>query len=168
MAGHSHWKQIQHKKGVADQKRSRLFSKLLNAIAVAAKKDPSPQFNPTLRTAIEKAKAQGVPQENIERAINRLGDHERLEELTIEAYGPGGTALLIETVSDNKNRTIAEIKSVLKEQNAKWAEPNSVRWVFEQNFKQDLNEDDKRKLSALITALQEHDDVQNVRHNANL
>lgn len=176
MAGHSHWKQIQHKKGATDQKRSQLFSKLLNAISVTARKDSNPQFNPGLRTAIEKAKENSVPQENIERAIKKAtSNQEQLEELIIEAYGPGGTALIIEVITDNKNRSIAEIKSVFKNNEAKWAEPGSVRWIFTQNnevqewrpkFTQNINEEDKKKLQNLIEQLENHDNVQKVYSNA--
>ena len=127
MAGHSHWKQIKHAKGAADQKRGVLFSKLLRAISVAARSEPNPDFNPTLRTAIEKARAANVPQETIARSITRSGEGMSLETLTLEAYGPEGAALLIEAITDGRNRTIMEVKTLLKTHGAKWAEPGSVR-----------------------------------------
>ena len=174
MSGHSHWKQIRHKKTSADEKRGQLFSKLLNSISIAARGEPNPEFNPHLRAAIDKAKQNNVPQENIERAVKRAADaSQNLEELVIGAYGPGGAAIKIEAVSDNKNRTIAEIKSILNEAGGKWAESGSTDWAFEKTaegwrpkFEQEINEEDKRKLWNLIQALEEHNDVQKVYTNA--
>lgn len=132
MSGHSHWAGIKHKKEIADQKRGKVFSKLLSAISVAAKPEPNPDFNPRLRTAVEKAKGAGVPSDNIERAVKRaLESGQNLEELTFEAYGPGGVAILIEAVSDNRNRAVAEIKKILSDSGGKWAEAGSVRWAFD-------------------------------------
>jgi YebC/PmpR family DNA-binding regulatory protein len=180
MAGHSHWKQIKQQKGSADEKRGALFAKLLRAIAVAAREEPNPQFNPRLRTTIEKARAANVPNENIERAIARGGaPAEALEELTLEAYGPGGTALLIQAITDSKNRTVQSVKSVLKDKGGKWAEPGSVRWAFsaeggsasggeewKAKFPQALNAEDGVALKALVEALQDLEDVQRVSTNA--
>jgi YebC/PmpR family DNA-binding regulatory protein len=176
MAGHSHWKQIQHKKGAADQKRGQLFSKLLNAISAAARHELNPQFNPRLRATIDKARDHGVPQENIERAIQRAnGDGDQLQEIIMEAYGPGGTALIIEGITDNQNRLIAEMKNILKKHQAKRAEPGSVRWAFTRSdenpewqpkFVQELNNEDKQKLEKLIQELENHDGVQKVYHNS--
>ncbi len=178
MSGHSHWAGIKHKKGVADQKRGRLFSKLLAAISAAAKTEPNPDFNPRLRTAIEKAKEHKVPLGNIERAVARARDSgETLEEVVFEAYGPGGAAMLIEAVTDNRNRAIAEVKTVLNESGGKWAEAGSVRWAFDQaafargegwraKFPQALQEADRKRLIELVAALEECADVQKVHTNA--
>lgn len=178
MAGHSHWKQIKVKKGLNDKKRGAAFSKILNAITIAARRDPNPQFNPRLRSVIEKAKQSNIPKENIEKAINKAQTADNnLEEVTIEAYGPGGAAILIETITDSKNRTIQEIKLIFKELGLKWAEPNSVRWAFEQNkenleykakFIQNINAEEKKKLFEIINKIEEHDDVQKIYHNATL
>lgn len=176
MSGHSHWAGIKHKKEITDQKRGKIFSKLLVAISAAAKSEQNPDFNPRLRTAIEKAKAVSVPQENIDRAIKRASEASAaLDELIFEAYGPGGSAILIEAVSDNRNRTVQEIKLILKERNGKWAETGSVRWAFEvapgeektwqAKFPQDISDDDKDSLGRLIEALEENDDVQGVYTN---
>src|SRR3989344_1522407 len=105
MSGHSKWHQIKHKKGAADQKRGVAFSKLLNAISVAAKTESNPDFNPRLRSAVEKARESNVPKDNIERAINKAKESSGLEEVLIEAYGPEGVAVIIEAITDNKNRT---------------------------------------------------------------
>jgi transcriptional/translational regulatory protein YebC/TACO1 len=116
-----------------------------------------------------------VPQENIERAIKRAKEAASLEELIIEAYGPGGCALLIEAISDNKNRTLAEIKKILNDFNAKIATPGSVLWAFEKTpdgwqikFSQPLQPEDLEKAKQLIEELEEQDDVQKVYSNANL
>lgn len=173
MSGHSHTKTIKHKKEATDQKRGRVFSKLLNAIAVASRQEPNPQFNPRLRTAIEKARENNVPQENIERAIKRASENKNLEELIIGAYGPEGTALLIEAITDNKNRAIPEIKNIIHKHNAKFAEPEGILWAFENidgrwqaKFKQQTTEDGKNKLNELVQGIEEHDDVQKVYSNS--
>lgn len=173
MSGHSHWAGIKHKKGAADQKRGQLFSKLLKAVTIAAKQEPSPQFNPRLRTVVEKARENNVPQDNIERAIKRaLEIGENLEELIIEAYGPEGVAILIEAATNNRNRTVAEIKKILNEQGAKWADPGSVQWAFENKngdwrakFKQNASNETKEKFKNIIAGLENHDDVQKVYIN---
>lgn len=174
MSGHSHWSGIKHKKEATDAKRGKVFSKLLMAVSVAAKTEPNPDFNPRLRTAVMKAREASVPQDNIERAIKRASDTgANLEELVFEAYGPGGVAIMIEAVSDSRNRTVQEIKTILKERGGKWAESGSVRWAFEQNadeltakFPQDVSDEDKKRLLSLIEALEENDDVQKVVTNA--
>ena len=180
MSGHSHWAGIKHKKEITDHKKGKVFSKLLAAVSAAARTESNPDFNPRLRTAIEKARAASVPQENIERAVKRATESGMaLEELTFEAYGPGGAALLIEAISDNKNRAVQEVKIILKEHGGKWAEAGSVRWAFqssttgaaghwEAKFPQALGGDDRQRLDALVAALEENDDVQRVVTNAAL
>lgn len=174
MSGHSHWAGIKHKKEITDQKRGKIFSKLLAVVTAAARGESNPDFNPRLRTAVQKAKEAKVPAENIERAIKKASESGgALEEIRMEAYGPGGAAILIDAVTDNKNRTISEVKKILNEQVAKWAEPGSVRWAFEEKegepkakFEQNLSEEDGKKLNALLEVLDEHDDVQEIYTNA--
>jgi YebC/PmpR family DNA-binding regulatory protein len=179
MAGHSHWKQIKIKKGLSDKKKGAAFSKLLNAITVAAKQDPSPQFNPRLRSVIEKAKQSNVPKENIEKAIKKaeiLSDE--LKEILLEAYGPGGVAILIEAITNSKNKTIQEIKLLFKELGLKWAEPGSVKWAFTEpdknslgynaKFFQEISSSEKEKLLEIVKKLERHDDVQQIYHNTPL
>ncbi|MCP6720103.1 MAG: YebC/PmpR family DNA-binding transcriptional regulator [Patescibacteria group bacterium] len=177
MSGHSHWKQIKSKKGATDQKRGELFSKLLKVVAVHARREPNPQFNPSLKAAIERARQFNVPQNNIERAVKRASaDEVNLEEVIMEAYGPGGIALIIEAITDNKNRTIQEVKTLLKKLNGRWAEPGSVRWVFNRSkndqsgwqpkFKQEASEENKDKTEKLIQTLEDQNDVQKVYHNS--
>jgi YebC/PmpR family DNA-binding regulatory protein len=180
MSGHSHWSGIKHKKEITDQKRGKVFSKLLALISAAAKTEPNPDFNPRLRTAIATAKEASVPADNIERAIKRAANaNEDLEELTFEAYGPAGAAIIIEAISNSRNRTVQEIKTILRDRNGKWAESGSVLWAFEKTtdpatgtswkakFPQDISDADKAKLVTLLEALEENDDVQEVYTNIN-
>ncbi len=135
MSGHSKWAQIKHKKAATDAKRGQAFSKMSRMITVAAKeKGANPTMNPRLRMVADKARSLGMPKENIERAIKKATDKtsgESLEETRYEAYGPGGVALLIDCVTDNKNRTTAEIKHTLSEYGGKLANTGSVEWLFE-------------------------------------
>lgn len=173
MSGHSKWSQIKHKKAITDQKRAKQFTKLLMAVQTAARTDPNPDFNPRLRTAIAKAKEGNVPQENIERAVTRAKDNPT-EDLLIEAYGPAGTAFIIKAVTDSRNRTIAEVKKLLSDNNAKFAEQGSVMWAFTQNeegdfvpqFGQSVPEGTQDKMDSLIEALLDHPDVMDVHTNA--
>ncbi len=173
MSGHSHWAGIKHKKGATDQKRGVVFSKLLMAITIAAKLEPNPDFNPRLRTTIQKARENNVPAENIERAIKRAGEAgQNIEEAILEAYGPGGVALFIEATTDNTNRTVPEVKKILSDHGGKWAEPGSVRWAFESQggelaakFKQPISQEDRIALEKLIEAILEQNDVQKVHTN---
>lgn len=178
MAGHNKWAQIKHQKEVTDKKRGKVFSKLLNSISVAARAESNPSFNPRLRSAIQKAREANVPNENIERAIKKISEPgANLDELTIEAYGPAGSALIAEAITDNRNRTIAEVKKIISDFDGKWAEPKSVIWAFEKNqteegiewkpkFPQSLRGEDLDKLKNLIEKLESHDDIQKVFTNA--
>jgi len=174
MSGHSKWSQIKHQKEIVDKKRGQVFSKALKAISIAARGEPNPQFNPKLRSAIQKAKDSNVPTENIEKAIKKASEtSDNIEELIMEAYGPGGTAILIEAITDNRNRTVTEIKHLVNKNGGKWAEPGSVRWAFEKvkekwisKFPQKLAGGDKKQLEALIKILVDHQDVQEIHTNA--
>ena len=172
MSGHSHWSGIKHKKEILDKKRAQSFSKLLNAISIAAKIDPNPEFNPHLRLAIDKAKENQVPQDNIERAIKKAKELSNLEELLIEVYGPGGCAILVEAISDSRNRTMGELKKIIAENSAKVANPGSVLWAFEKTpegwhtkFPQTIQGADLEKVEKLIEELENNDDVQKVITN---
>jgi YebC/PmpR family DNA-binding regulatory protein len=136
MSGHSKWSTIKRKKGKADQQRGRLFTRLIKEITVAARDaGGDPDNNPRLRTAIENAKANNMPTSNIEKAIKR-GTGElpgvTYEEYTYEAYGPQGIAILVETLTDNKNRTTAEIRHILSKHNGHLGEVGCVSWMFSQ------------------------------------
>lgn len=134
MSGHSHWAGIKHKKAFEDAKRGNLFSKLGKMLSIAARdKGGDPEANPQLRVTIEKAKGANMPNENIERAIKRgTGGLEgvTLEEIILEIYGPEGVAILVEGITDNKNRTLSEIKNILSRHNAKLANEGGVKWMF--------------------------------------
>ena len=134
MSGHSHFSTIKHKKAITDKKRGQIFSKLSLVISVAARKGEDPEMNPALRIAIEKAKAVNMPKGNIERAIKKgTGELEEgeLEEFVFEAIGPGNTGIIIEGITDNKNRALNQVKQALKQNKGKLAETGSVRWRFE-------------------------------------
>jgi YebC/PmpR family DNA-binding regulatory protein len=135
MSGHSKWATIKRKKGATDAKRGKIFSKLIKEITVAAKfGGGDPGGNPRLRTAVDAAKAQNMPHDNIQRAIKRgTGELEGVtyEETTYEAYGPGGVALMIQVMTDNKNRTVAEIRHMLGKGGGNMGESGSVGWIFQ-------------------------------------
>jgi len=134
MSGHSKWSTIKHKKGIKDQKRGKVFSKLVRQIQVAAKNDPNPESNSSLRMVVEKAKAANMPSSNVEKAIKKAGGHGEgvnLEEITLEAYGPLGSAFFIEAITDNHNRTVSEIKHLVEKNGGHMAEKGSVTWLFE-------------------------------------
>ncbi len=134
MSGHSKWHTIKHKKGAADAKRGRVFTRIIKEIAVAARAGGGdPDANPRLRTVIAEAKAVNMPAENIKRAIRRGTGEEpgvNYEEVTYEAYGPGGTAIILEGLTDNKNRTVGEIRHLLDKYNGKMADRNTALRKF--------------------------------------
>ena len=136
MSGHSKWSSIKHKKGAADAKRGKLFSKLARAIIVAARDGgPDPDGNLALANAIEKARENAMPKDNIERAIARgsgaTAETEAYENVTYEGYGPGGVAILVDAVTDNRNRTAAEIRHVFAKHDGNLGASGAVAWLFE-------------------------------------
>lgn len=135
MSGHSKWATIKHKKGAADKKRGKLFAKLIKQVEVAARQGGGElDSNPTLRTMYQKARDNSVPLDTIERAIKRgIGELEGVnyEDVTYEGYAPNGVALYIETLTDNRNRTGSEVRSVLSKNGGSLAEPGSVAWQFQ-------------------------------------
>ena len=133
MAGHSHWAGIKHKKGRADKERSKIFSKLSREITVAAKLgDKDPNMNPRLRTAIQAAKQANMPKDNISRAISKseISDNKNYENLRYEGFGPYNTALVIETLTDNKNRSASSIRTVLQKNGGRLGETGSTTHMF--------------------------------------
>jgi YebC/PmpR family DNA-binding regulatory protein len=136
MSGHSKWSSIKHKKGAADAKRGKLFTKLARAITVAARDGgPDPDGNPALATAVQKARGASMPKDNIQRAIDRgsgVGsDAQAIERVVFEGYGPGGAAILVEALTDNRNRTSAEVRHAFSKHDGSLGEPGSVAWIFE-------------------------------------
>jgi YebC/PmpR family DNA-binding regulatory protein len=135
MAGHSKWKQIKRKKAVTDQRRGALFTRLIREITIAAKAGGGdPGGNPRLRTAIDAARAENMPMDNIDRAIKKgTGELEGVDyqEITYEGYGPGGAAIYIEATTDNANRTVAEVRHLFTRHGASLGSANSVAWMFD-------------------------------------
>ena len=133
MSGHSKWSTIKRQKGAADAKRGAVFTKIGNQIAIAARGGTDPTTNSALAMVIEKAKAANMPNANIQRSIDRVKDKgaAQLEEITYEGYGPGGVGLIIETATDNKNRTFPEVKNILTKNGGRIAEPGSVAFQFD-------------------------------------
>ena len=133
MSGHSKWATIKHKKGALDAKRGKIFTRLIKEITIAAKSGGDPEKNPRLRTAVQAAKAENMPADNIKRAIQR-GTGElpgvSYEEVTFEGYGPGGVAILVEVSTDNRNRTVSEIRHIFTKNGGNLGEAGSVAWMF--------------------------------------
>jgi YebC/PmpR family DNA-binding regulatory protein len=184
MAKHSHWAKIKYKKAIADKAKGQIFSKLVREIVIAVReKGADPNFNPRLRLAIEKAKSYRLPAENIERAIKRGAglsqeDKENLEEIVIEAFGPSGLAIIIEAITDNKNRTINEVKQILAKYKAKMVPEGSAKWLFERKINEetkslewvakneiDLDEKTRKEIEALFEELDNNEDVQEIYSN---
>lgn len=179
MSGHSKWSTIKHQKAVTDVRRGKIFSKMAKIVALAAQKGGDPTMNPSLRLAIERAKSINMPNDNISRAIKKgTGEDKdgRLEEITYEAYGPNGTPLIIETITDNKNRTVSELKHLLNTYNSKLAEIGSVKYLFTNEGGswspkysiEATDEKHKEQLNKLFEALNENDDVKEIYSNVNL
>ncbi|MCC0037662.1 MAG: YebC/PmpR family DNA-binding transcriptional regulator [Brucellaceae bacterium] len=134
MAGHSQFKNIMHRKGRQDAVRSKMFSKLAREITVAAKMGtPDPDMNPRLRLAVQNAKAQSMPKDNIQRAINKAagGDSENYEEVRYEGYGPGGVAVIVEALTDNRNRTASNVRAAFTKAGGALGETGSVAFMFD-------------------------------------
>lgn len=175
MSGHNKWSKIKHKKGASDAKRSNLFSKLSRLIIAESKAANGDLTSASLIAAIDSAKKENMPKDTIERAIKKGADKDTLamDPVTYEAYGPGGTALIIEGLTDNKNRTAAEIRHLLAQQNIEIAAQGAASWAFTREGQNwiptstvEINEADGEKLGKLIDNLEELDDVQEVFTNA--
>ncbi len=137
MSGHSKWSTIKRQKGVADAKRSKIFTRLTREITLAARTGADPELNPRLRLAVQKARDNNMPRDNIDRAIKKVsggdGSMATLDEVTYEAYGPGGVAILLEVVTENRNRTSADVKAALNKSGGSMGESGSVSWMFKTN-----------------------------------
>lgn len=175
MAGHNKWSKIKHKKAATDAQKSKIFSKLVKLIQVEAKRCNGDMTDPGLLAVIEKAKKSNMPKDNIERAVKKASgsDAAALEAMTYEAYGPGGVALMIDVLSDNRNRAAAEVKHILSKQGLELANPGSASWAFNREGTEwipttttEVSDSDEEKLSKVIEALEENDDVQEVFTNA--
>ena len=173
MAGHSKWAKLKHTKGKTDAQKAKLFSKLVKIIGVELKMAKGDKSAPGVRAAIEKAQAANMPKDNIDRVLSK-NDGLEMERVVYEAYGPGGTALVIEGYTDNKNRTVQEIKHLLSLNSGNFAQTGAAMWAFAKNAEGKLeatmpvevNEEDGEKLNQLVDALEDHDDVNDVFTNA--
>ncbi|MDO8518192.1 MAG: YebC/PmpR family DNA-binding transcriptional regulator [bacterium] len=181
MSGHNKWSKIKHKKAATDAQKSRMFSKLVRYITVEAKKARGDRNSPGLRMAVEKARGENMPADNIERAIEKASTAAgELEAVVYEAYGPGGVALVIDGYTDNRNRTVQEIKFILSKNNSTLAAQGAAMWAFTKGSPDnpageqglvatttvDLQDADLEKLAKLVEELEEQDDVNNVYTNA--
>jgi len=175
MAGHSKWAQIKRKKAATDSARSKVFGKFSRLIAVESKRSGGDISDPGLRAVIDRAKTENMPKDSIDRAVAKgmSKDAAELESIMYETYGPGGSAILIDTLTDNRNRTAAEIKHLLSKNGYELASPGSAVWAFTKNTEGyepmtmvQVSQDEGEALSELLEQLDEHDDVQNVYTNA--
>ncbi len=175
MSGHNKWSKIKRQKEKTDGQKSKIFGKMVRLITVEAKKAGGNISSPGLKTAIEKAKAANVPNDNIERAIKKFAEGgATMESITYEAYGPGGVALVIESLTENRNKAAQEIKHTLSLHGCELAAMGAATWAFERTPDQEwkavttipLSDEDGEKLGELIDALEENDEVQDVYTNA--
>ena len=157
MAGHSKWANIRHRKGAQDSKRGKIFTKIIKEITVSARLGGGDQdSNPRLRKAVSNARSNNMPQDNIIRAIKKgTGELEgvKYEEMSYEGYGPNGIAIYIEVITDNKNRTVSEIRHILNKNNGSLAEPGSVSWMFERKGEiiiSDYNGDEEKLFDDIL------------------
>ena len=177
MSGHSHWAGIKHKKALTDAKRANVFTKFGCLVTIAAREGGgNPDANFKLKLAIDQARSVNMPKENIERAIKRgtgeLKDQAAIEEIVYEAFGPGGIMMIIKTLTDNKNRTVSEIKTILGKFGGKLGGPGSVMWNFEMSGSElkpksimEINEEIKAQYEKLLEALDNQDDIQEIYDN---
>jgi len=175
MAGHSKWAKLKHVKGKTDAQKAKLFSKLVRFITIEIKKSKGDRNAAGVRTAIEKAKAANMPADNIERALAKgFGEGAQVEQVVYEAYGPGGCALVIEAYTDNRNRTVQELKHLLVLHGGTLANPGAAAWAFQKNAEGkleammpiELSDEDAQKMAELSDALEDHEDINNVYSNA--
>jgi len=175
MGGHNKWSQIKRQKGANDAAKSNVWGKLAKRIAVESKKANGDVNSPALRAIIETAKKENMPKDNIERAVARgtSADASSLESVTYETYGPGGSAIVIEALTDSRNRTAQEIKHLLSKNGLALAAPGSALWAFEKSGEGytpkttvPLSDTDNAALMKILEEIDAHDDVENVYTNA--
>ncbi|MEK7463731.1 MAG: YebC/PmpR family DNA-binding transcriptional regulator [Patescibacteria group bacterium] len=175
MSGHNKFSKIKHQKAKNDGQKSKIFGKLVRFITVEAKKAGGNLKSPGLALAIEKAKKENMPNDTIDRAIKKAttDNSAQMENITYESYGPGGVAIIIEALTDNRNKASQEIKAILVRHGSELASPGSASWAFTKgpdglvpNMTMPLEDVDIEKLHALVEALEENDEVQEVFTNA--
>jgi len=175
MAGHNKWSKIKRQKEKTDAQKSKVFSKFAKLISTASREAKGDVNSPTLRAIIEKAREFNMPADNIKRAVEKGtgAGGEQLEHITYESYGPGGTALLIDALTGNRNKAAQEVKFILSKHGLELAQPGSASWAFKKENMEwvptmtvPVSEEDSQKLEALIDELEDNDEVQDVYTNA--
>jgi YebC/PmpR family DNA-binding regulatory protein len=175
MSGHNKWSKIKRQKAGTDAAKSKIFSKMAKLISTASREAKGNVTSPVLRAAIDKAKEYNMPSDNIERAIKKGtgGDNEQLEAITYESYGPGGSALIIEALTSNRNKAAQEVKFILSKHGFELAAQGSATWAFKKegaewipNMTVPLSPEDEKILTDLINELEDNDEVQEVYTNA--
>ena len=175
MSGHNKWSKIKNKKAVTDAAKSKIFSKMARLISVASKQVKGDSSSPILRAVIDKAREYNMPADNIERAVKKGAgsDAEALDAITYEAYGPGGSALIIDALTTNRNKAAQEVKFILSKHGFSLAMPGSVTWAFVKEAGSwkptttiEISEEDGKVLEKLIEELEDNDEIQDVYINA--
>jgi YebC/PmpR family DNA-binding regulatory protein len=173
MSGHNKWSKIKRQKAGTDAEKSKIFGKLVRFISVEAKKAGGNPNSPGLKAAIDKAREANMPNDTIERAVKKATDSSNMESITYEAYGPGGSALIIEALTDNRNKAAQEIKHILSKNGFELANPGSASWAFTRQNSEwipqttiPISESDSEILGKLIGELEDNDEVQDVYTNA--
>ena len=175
MSGHNKWSKIKNKKAVTDAVKSKIFSKMARLISVASKQVKGDTSSPILRAVIEKAREHNMPADNIERAVKKGagGEGEALDAITYEAYGPGGSALIIEALTTNRNKATQEVKFILSKHGFNLATPGSVTWAFVKEAGSwkptttiPISPEDGKVLETLIEEFEDNDEIQDVYTNA--
>lgn len=173
MSGHSKWSTIKRAKGASDAKRAQIFGKLSRQISNQVKIAGGDINSPSVKAVIDKARKENMPKDTIERAISKATEQKELESITYEAYGPGGVGIIIEALTDNRNKAAQEVRHVLSKNGCSLAGVGSVVWAFSKENNEwtptttvDLSDEDAEKLSSLVDALEDNDEVQEVVTNA--
>ncbi|MDO8424260.1 MAG: YebC/PmpR family DNA-binding transcriptional regulator [bacterium] len=175
MSGHNKWSKIKNKKAGTDAAKSKIFSKMARLISTASRQVKGDVTSPALRAAIDKAREYNMPSDNIERAVKKGSgsDAETLEAITYECYGPGGSALIIEALTDNRNKAAQEVKFILSKHGLELAAPRAASWAFTKEHHEwipkqmlSVSEEDGKILEKLIEELEDNDEVQDVYTNA--
>lgn len=175
MSGHNKWSKVKNKKAVTDAKKGKIYTKMAKLIAVEVKKAGGDVNSPGVKAVVARAREYDVPNDNIERALKKGSDKSaaEMESILYESYGPGGVAIMINVLTDNRNKAASEIKHILTENGSALAAPGSASWAFEKTTEglapkmfTPISEEDGIKLDALIEALEDNDEVQDVYTNA--
>jgi len=173
MSGHSKWSKVKNRKAVTDAKKNKIYTKMAKILAVEVKKANGDIKAANVVAAVKKARENNLPNENIERALKKNDNAAKMESVMYEAYGPGGVALMIEALTENRNKAAAEVKHILAENNCALAAPGSASWAFTKtaegympNTMVPISEEDGLKLDVLIDTLEDNDEVQEIYTNA--